>query len=174
MLRMFIGRSNEGFPMRFMLIFLFCFGLTSLSFADVNGDRKIRFSGAISENTPTRLSVKEIESHFTLYEGRHYNPWDKVTRLYKGVLLHEFATKFAQPNTRKITMKAIDDYQISFTPELWNTFRILIVTQEEGRYLSVDKKGPMRIIFLDYDAKDKAFESNLAQWMWMINRIKFE
>ena len=152
-----------------MLSLLF---VSNMSFAD-DGDRKIRFSGNLNDNSSQRLSVKELEKHFTLIEIKAYNPWEKHTAEYTGILLDELITKIAKPNVQSISLKAIDDYQVEIKKELWESNRILLVTKQDGEYLSVAKKGPMRVIFPDYDASKKEHEMNLPLWLWMITKIEF-
>lgn len=156
-------------------IFLTIFSLlvfSNLSLADA-GDRKIRFSGELLEGTEKRQSVKQIENQFTLFTQNIYNPWEKESATYSGILVDQLLTKFAKEGVNKIVFKAIDDYQIEMDLNTLKDFQILLVTKQNGEYLEVKDKGPMRIVFPDYDASKKEYEDNLPMWMWMINRIEF-
>lgn len=136
------------------------------------GDKKIRLSGNLQEQVPNRLSVKEIEQRAPLTQATLYNPWEKRTETYKGVLLTDFIHAFGRPGIRSLVLKAIDDYEATFTQADWENFRIILVTQVNGHYISVREKGPMRVVFPDYDTREKAYELNLPKWLWMINRIE--
>lgn len=138
------------------------------------GERKVRFAGNLSEDASQRISVKALESKFSLHTAKIYNPWDKKTAEYTGIWLSDLVARQAKPNTQLVRFKAIDDYQVEINRDTWQAFRILVVTQEEGRHLPVSNKGPMRLVFPDYDAANKEYELNLPLWMWMITKIEFE
>lgn len=139
-----------------------------------DGDRKVRFIGGLTEDSFKRISVRDLESHFKLHTVEVYNPWDKKTATYTGILISDLITKVGLPDIQEITIKAIDDYQIQITKNTWQEYRILLVTQENGQYIPVKNKGPLRIVFPDYDASQKEYELNLPLWMWMINRIELK
>ena len=145
---------------------------SNLSYADA-GERKVRFSGNLLENIDKRPSVKELEQQFTLFTKKIYNPWEKESATYSGILLDELVDKFAKENVNKIIFKAIDDYQVEISMKTLKAYKILLVTKQNGHYLEVKDKGPMRIVFPDYDSAKKEYETNLPLWMWMINRIEF-
>lgn len=140
-----------------------------------DGDRKILLSGqGLNGLEHQRLSIKELESHFQLYQTKIYNPWEKQSAVYRGIWLNDLVVKLASADVTEINFKAIDDYQISISKQEWQDFRILLVTQENGHYIPVANKGPLRIIYPDYDADKKEYEMNLYKWMWMINKIEFQ
>lgn len=144
------------------------------AFALSAGDKKVRLTGiALKQDAPKRLSVKQLETYFQLHAFDVYNPWEKRSDQYKGIWMHDFVHKFGQGDLKGLNIRAIDDYQISLTPQDWQNFRILIATQVNGNYIPVKSKGPMRLVFPDYNEDDKAYELNLSQWMWMINKIEF-
>lgn len=139
-----------------------------------DGERKISLSGNLQTELNGRISVKALESHFTLLNIESYNPWEKETAKHTGILLNELVAKFAQADTQVVIFSAIDDYEVEIPRAMWESFRILIVTKQNGQYLPVSKRGPMRIVFPDYDASKKEYEINLPLWMWMINKIEFK
>lgn len=150
-------------------LFLF----TNSAYADA-GDRKIRIVGNTVDDAKLRVSVKELEQKFQLLNITSYNPWEKKTTKHTGILINELIDKLAKPDTETIIFKAIDDYQVEIERNKWQKFRIVLVTREDGNYLSVKNKGPMRIIFPDYDASKKEYEANLPLWMWMIKQVEFK
>lgn len=139
-----------------------------------NGDRTIRLLGNVNPDVDKRLSVKQLESYFHLYSDNIYNPWEKASFDYSGIWIKELVTTLGGKDVSKVTFKAIDDYQVEMTKPLWNQYRILLVTQQNGGYIPVSKKGPMRLAFPDYDANNKEYEQNLVLWAWMITQIEFE
>ncbi|MCR9254468.1 MAG: hypothetical protein NXI16_00035 [Alphaproteobacteria bacterium] len=139
---------------------------------DADGSAKIRLLGAIADNAKSRVTVAEIEAIGTA-EIDAYNPYEKKADLYTGVWMRDFAAHFGDPGVTTITMTAIDDYEITFEKAEWDALRILIATKVNGSYMRLENKGPMRIIFPDYDPKLEAYQVNLPKWMWMIKRIEF-
>lgn len=147
--------------------------LASIAWA-APGDRVIYLKGALKENAPQKLSVIQLEDHFNLFSTQIYNPWDKKTARYTGIWMKELHRKFAKPESTEIIITAIDQYQITYPLNKCKSARILIATQENGEHIPVANKGPMRIIFPDYDASDAAYSDNLPMWMWMIKSIEFK
>ena len=71
-------------------------------------------------------------------------------------------------------MKALDDYEITFTKKLVGDERILLVYKVNGEYISIRDKGPLRVVFVDYDASKKEYQQNLQMWLWMIKEVEFQ
>lgn len=156
-----------------LLLFLSCLVFHSASMATpADGTAMIRLYGNLAADTPKRVSVKQIEA-IGVESVEAYNPYEKRSDNYTGVWFDRFAQHFGATNVSKVTLKAIDDYQIEFEPSEWQQMRILIATRVNGDYIGYDKKGPMRIIFPDFDAKQEIYQVNLPKWMWMINKIEF-
>ena len=81
---------------------------------------------------------------------------------------------FGSDDAKSVTISAIDSYQITFTSEDWNRYQILVATRVNNRYQSVRQKGPMRLIYADYDPSKIEHELSLPKWMWMIKKIAIE
>lgn len=157
----------------YVLIFIFFFSISVNVFATDEGDARIRLSGKVAEGVNQRITVKQIEA-IGVSEIDAYNPYEKRSDKYTGVWMNEFVKQFAQPDVSTITMKAIDDYKMDFESSEWNKLKILIATQVNEKYISPALKGPMRIVFADFDPEEKVYQDTLPKWMWMINRIEFK
>ncbi len=138
------------------------------------GDRQITLTGSSLSQNELKLSIKELESKFSLFSTQLYNPWDKKNARYTGILINDLANTFSKANVVTIKFSAIDDYQVTIPKKLWQKQRILLVTKENGKHIEISNKGPMRIVFPDYDISNPEYQSNLTLWMWMINRIEFD
>jgi hypothetical protein len=136
-------------------------------------DIKILVSNSGATDTETWLSVAEIETA-GLQQIEAYNPYEKRSDTYSGVWMQDFVARFGNDDVTSLTTKAIDAYQIEFAREEWQTMRILIATQVNGEYIDFDRKGPMRIIFPDFDDTVEAFQDSLPKWTWMITEITME
>ncbi|GAB4518822.1 MAG: hypothetical protein Tsb0019_19090 [Roseibium sp.] len=146
----------------------------SLSAGAADGsDIKILVSNAGSAGTQAMLSVAEIETA-GLQEIEAYNPYEKRSDTYSGVWMQDFVARFGTGDVTALTTKAIDAYEIRFAREEWQTMRILIATRVNGEYIDFDRKGPMRIIFPDFDDTVEAFQDSLPKWTWMITEISME
>lgn len=77
------------------------------------------------------------------------DPWqghENVT--YQGVLLSrllEFAE--ASDSATTVHMVALDDYAIDLSIEDINRWPILVATQKNGSYMSIENSGPSQIVF---------------------------
>ena len=138
-----------------------------------DGGARIKLLGKVASDVSARVTVKQIESIGTS-DLDAYNPYEKRNDVYTGVWMNEFVARFGQPDVKSVTFKAIDDYEINFDPSEWKGLRILIATRVNGKYIGLEEKGPMRIVFPDYDPGKSVYQENLPKWMWMITKIEFK
>lgn len=155
----------------FTVLFLSLVVFTSTVFADA-GDKKIKLLGNTNDAAPQYITPKVLAKTFKSIKVDLYNPWEKREDKYEGVLLSELAKKYGK-NTNSLKLIALDDYTIEFLKDEYENERIMIAFKVNDEYISVRKKGPMRIVYLDYDPSKKRYENNLYKWMWMIKKIEF-
>ena len=139
---------------------------------EADGSVRIKLTGKLAPGVSKQVTVKEIES-VGIVEVEAFNPYEERADWYTGVWLDQLVQRFGGQDVTGVTTKAIDDYQIDFSKSEWEDMRIMVATRVNGHYIGFDKKGPMRIVFPDYDKGLKKYQNNLAKWMWMINRIEF-
>lgn len=132
----------------------------------------VRLGGDLGQTGLARVSIAQIEA-LGLVEVEVFNPDERRVANYQGVWLSDFVAAFGTGDTRSVEMTAIDFYQASFQQQEWLGLRILLATQEDGRHLEVDRKGPMRVIFADYNAEERVYQETIGKWIWMINKIDF-
>lgn len=133
----------------------------------------IRISGKTVDGSVRDLSLDEIDEIGTI-EEIVYNPYERGKVRYSGVLLDKLVARFADPSVTVVRMRAIDDYRTVFEKGEWEKFRILFVTRLKGERFGLEKKGPARIVYPDFDPEKQVYQVNLPKWMWMIQEIKFE
>lgn len=140
--------------------------------AEHDGLKKITLQGKLKNGTSQQVSIKEIEQVGT-HQFNVYNPYEKKKENYTGVLINDFVEAFGTPETTSIRLTAIDDYAVTITKDHWTKFRILLVTKTNGIYIDYSTRGPIRIVFPDYDKNNRIYEPHLSKWAWMINQIEF-
>lgn len=93
------------------------------------------------------------------------DPWlqEKVT--YTGVLLSDLLeVANASATLTDVFATALDDYAISIPASEIEAWPILIATQSNGAYMSIENNGPTRIIF-PYDRHDDITDArNMSVW----------
>lgn len=141
--------------------------------ADEDSGRKLELEGAVAAGVPSRVSVADIET-IGLVTETVYDPFDKVEATYSGVWLNDFVAAYGAEVAESLTTTAIDGYAVTWTPKDWDNYRVLLATQVNGQHLKVENKGPMRVIFADFDANDSDFKETLPKWVWMITNIRFD
>jgi len=146
--------------------------LLSASFAVASETSSIRLAGDLGQPETNRVTIQQVEA-LGVVEIEVYNPDERRVGVYKGVWLSDLIAAFGTGNTQRVNMTAIDLYEATFERREWEGLRILLATQEDGRHLEVDRKGPMRVIFADYDAKERAYQETIGKWIWMISEIDF-
>jgi len=155
-----------------LTLFLLALNTPAIS-ADPDGSAKIRLMGNVAEDARKRISIKELESIGTT-EAEAFNPYEKKADTYKGVWMKDLVAHFGNPSTHQITTIAIDGYTVTFDKADWESLNIMIATQVNGKYIGFKDKGPMRIVFVDFDKTHELYEANLPKWMWMIQKIDFK
>lgn len=157
-----------------LLMFSLVFSV-QIAFAapDHDGSKKITLTGNLQGKAFQRVSIKTIET-VGLKEFSVYNPYEKKVEDYTGVLLDEFVKHFGKPGISKLIFRAIDDYSIEISKQDWTQFRILLATRTNGDYIGYASRGPVRVIFPDYDKQKPIYEPHLSKWAWMINHIEFK
>ncbi len=157
---------------RKLSILLMALVFSSIVMADA-GDKTVLLMGKhLSETAPPKITIKALEANFTLHTVETYNPWEKRTEVYTGIWVSDLIKTYGQ-GTTSLKLTAIDDYQVTLNNEEWQNLRILLATKVNGQYIDVKNKGPMRVVFPDYDAANKHYELSLPKWLWMIKRLEF-
>lgn len=154
-------------------LFLLLLVFSSFVFAD-SGDKQITLTGLTKDGKDIKISPKQIEASLEVSTFKLYNPWEKNTDEYTGVLLDKFISYFGNKEAKSLKFIAIDDYTVDIPKELLNEERILLVTRVNNEYISLKQKGPMRLVFVDYDPSLKKYEKNLPLWLWMIKKVQFQ
>lgn len=137
------------------------------------GDKKIKLLGNVKDKSLKYITPRYIEENFKTIKVHLFNPWEKRKDTYEGILLNQAILSFSNQDTKTIEIKAIDDYLVTFEKNLWTKEKILLVNKVNGKFISIRQKGPMRIVFFDYDETNKEHKLNLSKWMWMIKSIEF-
>ena len=139
-----------------------------------DGEKKVRLMGKVKEESSKRISIQDLERPFELVELNIYNPYEKRSDLYKGILLDQLVKQFAKEGVTSVTFRAIDDYEVTIGKESWTKHRIILSTQVNREYVPIKKKGPLRIVYPDLRPNSKAYQDLLPTWAWMITKIEFE
>lgn len=133
----------------------------------------IRLAGKTASGEPLDVTLDEIDQ-VGVIEENVYNPYEKSRVRYSGVLLDRFIAKYGDPSVTEVKFTAIDDYRIIFEKAEWKKYRILLVTKLQGERFGLEKKGPARIVFPDFDPEQEDFMLNIPKWLWMIQEIDFK
>jgi len=145
----------------------------SLYSKELDGSSRIKITGNVAEGVSKRITVKEIEST-GISEAELFDPFDKKKSSFTGVMLTEFVKKFGKQAVTRVIFTAVDDYEITFTQSEWNTERILLVTRIENKYFDLEQRGPLRIVYPDYDPKKDDSKEVMPKWIWMIKTINLQ
>lgn len=154
------------------LIFLLFITTSLFSQTDLS-QKKIKLAGLKKEFIKTRVTVKDIEKsglkHFEIID-----PYTKEKAKYSGVPLDNFVKFFAKKDVSIITFIAIDGYKVVVNKKDWKKNLIVLSTQLNDEYVGYDKKGPLRLIYPNYNSLNENYTNNLPNWIWMIKLIEFK
>ena len=102
-----------------------------------------------------------------------YDPWLKSEVTYTGVLMSELG-KFVgdMDSATKVHITAPDDYQVDIPFTEIKKWPVLLATQADGEYMSIENSGPTRIVFPyhAYPEIDPVKYNDL--WIWNIKSME--
>lgn len=93
------------------------------------------------------------------------DPWLQENVTYTGVLLSDLLEVVNASDTMtEVFATALDDYAIPIPVSEIEAWPILIATQSNGAYMTIENSGPTRIIF-PYDRHDNITDArNMSVW----------
>ena len=153
------------------IFFLIGFYIGSPLYAE-SGNQSIEIVGEIKKEIQSNITVKKLYKLVKTNEFEVYNPWEKKTDVYEGILIDDFIDLFAKKNSYGIRFLAIDGYEVEFKKSDWENERILLSLKVNGEFIAIRDRGPMRLVFVDYDKNKQKYKVTLKSWMWMITKIE--
>ncbi|HSO55989.1 MAG TPA: molybdopterin-dependent oxidoreductase [Actinomycetes bacterium] len=96
-------------------------------------------------------------------------PFLKRRVMFEGVLLSDLLAVAGVPDSAsKISLTALDDYEVDFKVADVRSSQMLLATKADGKYMPVDKSGPIRIVFPD----SSSIGRNPDLWIWSVASMK--
>ena len=96
-------------------------------------------------------------------------PFLKRRVMFDGVLLSDLLAVAGVPDSAsKISLTALDDYEVDFKVADVRSSQMLLATKADGKYMPVDKSGPIRIVFPD----SSSIGRNPDLWIWSVASMK--
>jgi hypothetical protein len=96
-------------------------------------------------------------------------PFLKRRVMFEGVLLSDLLAVAGVPSSAsKISMTALDDYKVDFKLDDVRSSQMLLATRADGKYMPVDRSGPIRIVFPDSSSLGR----NPDLWIWSVASMK--
>lgn len=124
------------------------------------------------------MDVATIEQlgmvEYTLSNGDDpYN--ENQTVVYQGVLMSDLLDFLGVRQDGSLLVTASDDYQAEIPFSLIRDYPLILATQQNGEFISIDNLGPLRIIF-PYSHYEEFGEFSKRQaltfWVWWIESIE--
>ena len=139
-----------------------------------SGDVVLTMDGKISQTnskSSLQFDVKTLES-LGVVQYKVEDPFAKKSVLYAGVLLSRLLeVAGAAPDATTLTLRALDDYSTDMKISDANKWPVLIATRADGKYMPLDKNGPLLSVFPfdDFPEIDHLTYDN--QWLWALAGI---
>lgn len=153
-----------------LLIFVL---LCSLYGSQDYSQKKIKLLGEKKQSISKRVSIKNIEK-IAYVEFLMIDPYTKKETLYGGVTLDKLVNFFAKDGVNEVIFTAIDGYVVSIDKKTWTRDVVLLSTRKDKKYVNYEEKGPLRIVFPNYNSISENYTNNLPKWIWMIKTIEFK
>lgn len=122
--------------------------------------------GAKNSGDALLLDMNTLEK-FGLVQYVLSDPWLKEKVTYKGVLMSDFLEIIqADPGAESVHLVALDNYEVDISLREIRKWPVLLATQANGKYMSVQENGPTRIIFPfdQFPDIDQVTYKNLMIW----------
>ncbi len=123
---------------------------------EVNKGRKLELDlASLEEMRQVRLEAAE--------------PFFKRRITFQGVLLSDLLAVAGVPDrATRVSLTALDDYQVDFKVADVRSSQMLLATRADGKHLPVDRSGPIRIVFPDSSTLGR----NPDLWIWSVSTMK--
>jgi hypothetical protein len=139
-----------------------------------NGEVILTVAGAVSKTNggdTIELDLATIEQ-MGLVRYVVHDPWLDDDLEFTGVLLTAFLDAVgAAPDATTLTFHAIDDYEVHISLADVERWPIMLATRTNGQPMSLEEKGPTRVVF-PYDQFpeiDQLVYKDL--WIWNIDTV---
>ncbi|OIQ20425.1 MAG: hypothetical protein BM556_00335 [Bacteriovorax sp. MedPE-SWde] len=136
--------------------------------------QQIMLKGNYNKDIKKTFSV-DFLNKFKLKKIKINDPYQNNKELeFEGISLAQVFDKLG-PKAKSLDVTAVNLYKIKFDRNHPRAKSTYFVFKENGKYINVDKMGPLRII---RDVKGKISTTELAlegvEWVWMVKELKFE
>ncbi len=132
----------------------------------------LRISGDIdtTNGQDLALDVEQIESlGLVRYTAR--DPWLERDIEFTGVLLTDLlAAAGADEGATTLHVTALDDYEVSISIADARRWPVMLATRADGDPMTIEDKGPTRIVFPADPAIDLLSYKDL--WIWQLKTIE--
>lgn len=102
-----------------------------------------------------------------------HDPWLDQDLEFTGVLLSTFlATVGASRDATTVAFRALDDYEVEISTADIERWPIVLATQTNGKAMSLEDKGPTRVVF-PYDQYPEIDQLRYKDlWIWQLATIE--
>lgn len=136
------------------------------------GDVTLTMTGRVATNAAdgVRLDLATIE-RMGLIRFTVRDPWLEQDLEFTGVLMTDLlAAVGAASDATYIKVTALDDYQVDISLADLKRWPIMLATQTGGAPMSIEDKGPTRIVFPADPGIDTVRTKDF--WIWQIETIE--
>jgi hypothetical protein len=96
-------------------------------------------------------------------------PFLKRRVTFEGVLLSDLLAVAGVPDSAsKVSLTALDDYKVDFKVADVRSSQMLLATKADGKHMTVERSGPIRIVFPD----SSTLGHNPDLWIWSVSSMK--
>jgi hypothetical protein len=158
----------------FLIIYFSLISLTVYS-ANLPSRQKIELLGVTKVNIAKKMSITQIEKDFKFEEFIINDPYNKdlLTHFY-GFNFWNLLEKYSEPGIKSVKVTAVDGYSVLINLKDIKDEKMILVFKDKNGYLSVDRMGPIRIIYPLKGVINKEFLLKIGvNWVWQIKSFEF-
>ncbi|WP_419903429.1 hypothetical protein [Kiloniella sp.] len=171
----------------FFVRLLFCVGIVGFStMVQAQGLSVEIFEGNIEESTSnnrillvidgekrTKFRLSDLEK-ITLYEIKMPPIWKGEDGKYQGVLLKDIMALVGVTEAKTVRLVAIDGYVIDLEKKIWQSSCSFIATRHKKQEISIDKKGPTRLLLPCSVLMPDYEDTGTSDWIWNLKEIHIQ
>ncbi|MEH6629308.1 MAG: molybdopterin-dependent oxidoreductase [Halopseudomonas aestusnigri] len=121
----------------------------------------------------TKYRLVDLEK-ISLYETEIPAIWKGEEGKYQGVLLKDILSLAGVTDARTVRMVALDGYVIELDRKSWESDCSFVATRYQQQEITVEKKGPTRLLFPCLIKTPDHDDTPTSDWIWNLKEIHIE
>ncbi|EQC50360.1 hypothetical protein M899_2565 [Bacteriovorax sp. BSW11_IV] len=137
--------------------------------------QKFYFKGKVKSDMPKSFKISFLEKYpMSVIKVNDPYQGDKEFS-FTGISLCQLFDLFSLDKASSLEVTAINDYVATFTRKECDKSDIYFVYKQDGKYITTELMGPLRIVRANLGVVDKLkLAKEGVYWVWMVQTLEFK